>query len=202
MPAWTGIIIRVHQSLIIPTTATTSDSTGTPHPTQAGSSYPYSTTGTSNLPPSIPGYLYLIKGSLDEIRRYSGTTADWIIKIASSICDPFGEGQIYTHTTGALSDWYDRDRDSSWRQVGLGDPLLPGIYEFVTTAGNLITLSRISERKARSKTSRGSGSSATSFRRHLELRDDKRCVVTRNKCHSLHLISSQNAWAQMVQKKW
>ena len=92
-------------------------------------------------------------------------------------------------------------------ETPVGDKLVWAIhysqgYEFVTTAGNLITLSRISERKARSKTSRGSGSSATSFRRHLELRDDKRCVVTRNKCHSLHLISSQNAWAQMVQKKW
>ena len=88
---------------------------------------------TSDLPPSVSqssGHLYLIEGSIDDIRRYAGTTVDWIIKVAHSICDPSGRGQIYTHTTGAPSDWYNKDRDADWRKVVPGDPLLSGIYVF------------------------------------------------------------------------
>jgi hypothetical protein len=134
---------------------------------------------TVNPPPSIPqpsGHLYLIQGSIDDIRRYAGATVDWIINVAHLICDPFGAGQVYTHRTGTPTYWYDRDRDDGWLQVNLGDPLVPGIYEFVTTGP--ITLSKISKRQSHSVTSAGSESSSTTFSRHLELRDGG-CVVTR-----------------------
>ncbi|KAF5376700.1 hypothetical protein D9615_007863 [Tricholomella constricta] len=157
-----NVYIRVRQSLVVsdPTIA---------NPT------------TVNPPPSIPqssGHLYLIKGSIDDIRRFAGATVDWIIKVAHLICDPSGAGQVYTHRTGTPLYWYDRDRDASgWVQVNLGDPLVPGIYEFVTTGGP-ITLSKISERQSRSETSVGSDEfSSASFHRDLELRDGKACVV-------------------------
>ena len=52
----------------------------------------------------------------------------------------FRHGHIYTHTEGTPSYWYDTDRDADWRQVALGDALLPGIYEFVPN-NNRVTLS-------------------------------------------------------------
>jgi len=154
------VYIRVRRSLVFPNPTT-------PNPTIV------------NPPPSIPqlsGHLYLIQGSIDDIRRYAGATVDWIIKVAHFICDPSGVGKVYTHRTGTPLYWYDRDRDADWLQVNLGDPLAPGIYEFVMTGP--IELSKISEIQSRSVTSVGSESSSTTFRRHLELRDGG-CVVTR-----------------------
>ena len=105
-------------------------------------------------------HFYLIEGSMEEFERYAGTTVDWIIKVAHSICDPSGTltlaGQVYTHTVGI---------QYHWRQVVLGDPLLPGIYEFVTM--HPITLSKISERDTHSMTSISSELSAATFRSHL-----------------------------------
>ena len=151
------IYIRVHRSVVVfPTTTSNPD--------------------IINQPSSATGHLYLIEGSLGDIRRYAGTTVDWIIKVAHFICDPTGIGQVYTHIVGSSYHWLYRDRNSDWRPVVLGDPLLPGIYEFVTTRS--ITLSKISERETHSMTSIGSESSAATFRRHLDLRDDG-CVVTR-----------------------
>jgi hypothetical protein len=133
-------------------------------------------TTITDLDPSASHHLYLIEGSLDDIARYAGRTVDWIIKVAYSICDPSGAGRIFTHTEGTPSYWYDKDRDADWRQVSLGDPLVAGIYEFVTTVP--ISLSRISERRDLSLTSNGSVSNAATFRRDLDLRDGT-CVVTK-----------------------
>ena len=133
-------------------------------------------------------HLYLIQGSIDDIGRYAGTTVDWIIKVANSICDPAGAGQVYTHTVGTVCYWQYRDRNVDWRQVVPGDPLLPGIYEFVSP--HPITLSKISERQSHSVTSIGSESSAAAFRQHLDLRDGGGCVVTRSAASVIpsHLI--------------
>ena len=88
---------------------------------------------------------------------------------------------------GTACYWQYKDRNADWRQVVLGDPLLPGIYEFVTSYP--ITLSKISERHSHSVTSIGSESSAATFRRHLDLRDGG-CVVTRSAASLIasHLI--------------
>lgn len=62
---------------------------------------------TANLTPvnaQLAGHLYLIEGTYDDIQRYAGTTVDWVIKVAHYICDPLGEGQLYTHTMGTPSD--------------------------------------------------------------------------------------------------
>ena len=59
----------------------------------------------------------------------------------------------------------------------MGDPLVAGVYEFVTTVP--ITISKISERQIHSLTSAGSVSSAAAFCRDLNRRDVT-CVVTQN----------------------
>jgi len=137
-------------------------------------------TGGVNLPTTPPsGHLYLIKGKIQEIRRYAGSTVDWVIKVAHLICAPTGVGQVYTHTTGTSEDWVGRDRGSDWREVCQGDPLLPGIYEFESSVP--ILLSRLSKRHTRSKTSSGSESDASTFSQGVTERD-RTCVVTGSPC--------------------
>ncbi len=133
-------------------------------------------TGTN--PPTTPpsGHLYLIKGTIEDIRLYAGTTVDWVIKVAHLICSPVGVGQVYIHTTGTPQYWYDRDRGTDWRQVHLDDQLLPGIYEFESSVP--IVLSQLSSRQTRSKTSSGSESSASTFCQGITERDGGTCVVT------------------------
>ncbi len=121
-------------------------------------------------------HLYLIKGTIEDIRRYAGTTVDWVIKVAHLICSPTRVGQVYIHTTCTPQYWYDRDRGTDWRQVLLGGPLLPGIYEFESSVP--IVLSRLSIRKTRSKTSLRSESSASTFNRKIKKRDGGTCVIT------------------------
>ncbi|KAJ3502954.1 hypothetical protein NLJ89_g8654 [Agrocybe chaxingu] len=153
-----NIYIRVHRSLLQPIPTTTTNSS---NPQTAG-------------PPSA--HLYLIKGTLQDIGRYAGATVDWVIKVAHLICAPSGAGQVYTHSTGTSQDWYHRDKGTNWRQLVLGDPLLPGIYEFETNS--LIVLSRLSDRQSHSKTSMGSESSSATFQRDIETRDGMACVVS------------------------
>ena len=131
----------------------------------------------TTLDPVPDRHLYLIQGSFGDIARYAGTTVNWIIKVANLICDPSSAGHIYTHTKGTSDYWYDKDRNPDWRQVDLGDPLVAGIYEFVTAA--TITISKISERQIHSLTSAGSESSAATFQQDLNLRDGV-CVVSQN----------------------
>ena len=121
------------------------------------------------------GHMYLIQGTFEDITRYAGTTVDWVIKVAHLLCDPLGAGQIFTHT-GVPHDWYNIDRDSSWQEVVCGNPLLPNIYEFVTSYP--ITLSKISARHNRSVTTSGPQTQGNSnaFKRALSERDGP-CVV-------------------------
>jgi len=132
------------------------------------------------LPPGqqLSGHLYLIEGTFGDISRYAGTTVDWVIKIAHLLCEPLGNGRVYTHTTGTPDIWRSSDRDPSWQEVVEGDPLHPRIYEFESTFP--ITLSKISDRQSRSVTTQGSASrsNANTFHRLLEQRDDV-CVVSR-----------------------
>ena len=128
----------------------------------------------TDLDPSPARHLYLIQGTLDDIARYAGDTIDWIITVSNLICDPSGKGHISTHTEGTPSYWYDRDRDADWRQVALGDALLPGIYEFKFVPNNRVTLSEICGRhQTHSVTSRGATASASTFRQKLDQRDVK-----------------------------
>ena len=71
----------------------------------------YNTLNT-DLCPSAPRHLYLIEGTLDDIARYAGDIIDWIIRVSNLICGSSGKGDIYTHTEGKPSYWYERDRDS------------------------------------------------------------------------------------------
>ena len=150
---------------------------------------PSGTTNTLPADPDAHGHLYLIEGKYQDIQRYAGTTVDWIIKVAHLICDPLGEGQVYTHTMGTPSEWYSLDRTSNWRQVAQGDPLLPGIYEFESSTGPIL-LSKISERQTHSVTTAGSEPSATTFRRNISLREGGSCGITRIPYNAIasHLI--------------
>jgi hypothetical protein len=125
----------------------------------------------------LTGHVYLIQGTLEDITRYAGTTVDWVIKVAHLLCDPLGAGRIFTHASRAPDDWYNTDRDSSWQEVVRGDPLLPNIYEFVTS--HPITLSKISARHNRSVTTGGPQAQGNSnaFKKALSDRDGS-CVIT------------------------
>lgn len=134
---------------------------------------------TTNFPPvnsQLTGHLYLIEGTYEDIQRYAGTTVDWVIKVAQFICDPLGEGQLYTHTTGTPSDWYHLNRTDGWKQVAQGEPLRPGIYEFESTGP--ILLSKITEWGNHSL-STSSESSAIACARHIELRERAVCAVSK-----------------------
>lgn len=154
------VYIRVRRALLLPIPTTA------PHPLAP----------PAILPPA--GHFYMIEGTFEDIKRYAGTTVDWVIKVAHLICDPGGAGRVYTHTTGTPSYWYALDRTSSWRQVVQGDPLLPGIYEYDTTTSPPILLSKISERHSPSLTTSGSESSSATFSGHIGRRDGGKCVVT------------------------
>lgn len=115
---------------------------------------------------------------------------DWVLKVAQLICDPLRGGRLYTHTTETSSEshWYTLDRTSEWRQVVLGDPLQPGIYEF-EPAGP-VCLSQISERNNHSKTTAGSKPSSVKFHSGIVARDGT-CVVTQTEpfiYNASHLI--------------
>jgi hypothetical protein len=133
-------------------------------------------TSADPLPADPLAHLYLIEDSYEAIERYAGTTADWIINVAHLICDPLGEGQVYTHTTDTPEYWRLRARTDTWREVVPGDPLLPGIYEFHTTGP--VTLSKISERHTKSRVSEGSTSNASAFEDRIMKRDGRKCVVS------------------------
>jgi hypothetical protein len=158
-------------------------------------------TGTSSSPQSPhPAHrqlrhLYLIEGTFKDIERYAGTTVDWVIKVAHFICSPSqaGAGQVFTHTKGSIAEWLVVDRDSSWREVALGDTLHPGIYEFVLDTGP-IELSKICLHTRHSQTSLGTETqhNATYFCAQIQQRDGNKCVVSqmtgRRSLTATHLI--------------
>jgi len=122
------------------------------------------------------GHLYLIKGTMQDIGRYAGTTVNWVIRLAHMICSPMGVGQVYTHTEGTAEDWLGRDKGTDWRQVHPGDPLLPGVYQFESSVP--VVLSRLSSRQSHSKTSSGSKSNSSTFCQLVTERDGDTCVAT------------------------
>lgn len=151
---------------------------------------PIGTEATQDPPPPLAGHLYVIEGTLEDIVRYAGDTARWVLNITRLICDPSesGGGRVYTHTAGTASTWYALNRTSSWQEVAPDDPLLPHIYEY--NSSTPITLSKISERHTHSITSLGLTSSATTFSNRIRQRDDNRCIISHQE-HALvasHLI--------------
>ena len=155
------VYIRIRQSLVVPIM--------TSAPNQPDSDQ-------LSSEPISAGHLYVVAGTLSDISRYAGNTADWIIRVARLIFDPLGTGHVYTHTTGIPSDWLTLDKTSDWQVVAPGDPLLTKIYEF--DSNHPVTPSMISERHNRSRTTIGSRSSASTFRTQINLRDGDQCVVS------------------------
>lgn len=127
-----------------------------------------------------PHHLYLIQGTLEDIVRYSGPTVDWVIRVAHLLCNPLGNGRIYTHPGDTPDLWWDVDRDTSWTEISRGGLLYPRIYEFEPTPPHPIILSKICLRQTQSVTTEGSGpqSNPSTFRQHLNQRDGDMCAVT------------------------
>ena len=67
-----------------------------------------------------------------------------------------------------IANWYRRERDTSWRQVVLGDNLLPGVYKFEMSSlyHNLMTTIQVLIQK---HPSLGSKSNTTAFCQRIEL---------------------------------
>jgi hypothetical protein len=142
-------------------------------------------TGLLGNDPNAVGHLYLIVGSRQDISRYSGLSADWLAKIAKFICEPRQDGgQLYTHTTGTVDQWYDQDRTANWAVVAPGNVLEERIYEFVPSGPVLLT--QYSDRHQSSRTQDAHLASSSTFRTQLQSRDAG-CVVTR---YNLSVIAS------------
>jgi hypothetical protein len=180
------IYIRVPRGLLLPIPATTPGPAAGPPPGPSPDPLPGPSPGPDPDPSPDPPpadhstdlHLYVIEGIFEEIARYAGTTADWIIKVARLICNPLGGGQVYTYTTGTPDDWYASARTPSWREVVQGDPLRPGIYEFFSATP--VTLTKINERRSHSRTSLASAFNATRFRRIIGRRDGDLCILSKS----------------------
>lgn len=108
----------------------------------------------------------LLSGRLDDFHLYSGRErSQWLIDIAHDICDP-------SLKRGSLRVW---DEDGlMWRTVNPTDPLTASTYLYDVQA--VVSLSKISLRQGKSRTS-ASGSASTMAYRVMQ-RDRQRCWVT------------------------
>ncbi|KAI0271035.1 hypothetical protein BGY98DRAFT_218045 [Russula aff. rugulosa BPL654] len=114
--------------------------------------------------PSV--FTCLLSGALDEFLPYIGQEqSKWLIDISHDICDP-------TLKRGLLKVW-----DASgerWRDVNLTDPPTASTYLYVIWAA--VSLTKISERTGKSKTS--SGGNAFTMANRVKERDRQQCWVT------------------------
>ena len=108
----------------------------------------------------------LLSGPLDDFLRFSGQEQSrWLIDIAHDVCDP-------AHKRGSLRVWDEAGK--VWRDVNPTDPLTASIYLY--DVQTVISLSKISKRAGKSKTSVTSNPSTMADRVHR--RDGGRCWVT------------------------
>ncbi len=119
-------------------------------------------------PASTSAFTILLSGALEDFLLYSGREqSQWLIDLAHDICDP-------AQKRGTLRVW--DAAGEVWRNVNPTDPLTSSAYLYDVQA--VISLSKISARAGRSKTS-ASGNGATMANR-VKQRDGEQCWVTRN----------------------
>ena len=129
-------------------------------------------------PPGTTGNLNVLIADLLDLHPFAGDTVDWLIRVARLIFEPLGNSSLYTFTTQSLEWWLDREMEpKTWRQVAQGELLRATIYEFRPDNDAFITLSKISERQARSMTTSTSVPQATPFRETL-LQRHNACVIS------------------------
>ena len=125
--------------------------------------------------PTSSDFMCLLSGPLDDFCHFSGQEhSQWLIDIAHDICDP-------TLKRGSLQVW---DVAGHWRNVNPTDPLTASAYLYAIQT--MISLTNISKRAGRSKTSAGGNASTMAY--HVKQRDDQQCWVTRivnpnSNCH-------------------
>jgi hypothetical protein len=125
------------------------------------------TTGLPN-PTSTSVFTCLLRGPLDDFLLYTGQEqSKWLIDVAHDICDP-------ALKRGALKVW--DAAGEMWRNVNPTDPLTSSTYLYDTCA--IVSLTKISERTGRSKTS-ATGNASTMADR-VKQRDGQQCWVTRS----------------------
>jgi hypothetical protein len=126
------------------------------------------TTNPPNPTTSPAAFTCLLSGPLDDFVLYSGQgqyQSKWLIDIAHDICDP-------ALTRGSLMVW--DEAEEMWRNVHPTDPLTASAYLYDIQA--VVSLSKISERAGKSKTS-ASGNASTMA--NLVKQRDGQCWVTR-----------------------
>ncbi|KAJ7457635.1 hypothetical protein B0H11DRAFT_1873644 [Mycena galericulata] len=122
---------------------------------------------TNDLPPTSNDII-LLSGPLDDFLAYSCLEhAKWLIDIAHDICDPLAQ-------RGSLFVW-----DAAAQRFPLvapTDPLVASVYRYVMPGRHSVSLSKISLREGRSKTTTtlgGDGAMADRVKRR-----DGRCWVS------------------------
>jgi len=119
-------------------------------------------------PTSPSDFTCLLSGPLDDFLLYSGREQSrWLIDIAHDICDP-------ALKRGSLQVW-DVAREI-WRNVNRTDPLTASPYLYDTQ--DVVSLSKISQRAGKSKTSASGNASTMAYR--VKQRDGQRCWVSRS----------------------
>ena len=115
---------------------------------------------------SPSAFTRLLSGPLGDFLPFSGQEQSrWLIDIAHDVCDP-------VHKRGSLRV---SDAAGQWRDVNPTDPLTASIYLY--DVQTVISLSKISKRAGKSKTSVTGDASTMADRVHQ--RDKGRCWVTR-----------------------
>ncbi|KAH9967148.1 hypothetical protein BC827DRAFT_570726 [Russula dissimulans] len=122
---------------------------------------------TAQPPPNTTSsdFIRLLSGPLNDFLLYSHRKqSNWLIDIAHDICDP-------TAKRGLLRIWTGQE----WKIVARQDRLKASVYRYDVPEGVVISLSKISARRARSITS-ASGNASTMADRVKDC--DEQCWVT------------------------
>lgn len=123
------------------------------------------TTGPPN--PTSSDLTCLLSGPLDDFLLYSRLEqSQWLIDIAHDICDP-------AQKHGSLKVW--DASGQAWRDVNRIDPLTASTYLY--DVQTVVSLSKISERAGKSRTS-ATGNASTMAKR-VKQRDGGLCWVSR-----------------------
>ncbi|KAK2465889.1 hypothetical protein APHAL10511_001530 [Amanita phalloides] len=125
------------------------------------------TTGPPDHAASPSDFTCLLRGLLDDFLLYSGQEqSEWLIDIAHDICDP-------AQKRGSLKVW--DMAEQMWRNVNGTDPPIASTYCY--DVQTMISLSKISNRSGKSKTT--ATSHPSTMARRVKQRDDQQCWVTR-----------------------
>jgi len=123
------------------------------------------TTHPPTISSSSSDFIHLLSGHIDNFLLFSRQEhSKWLIDIAHYICDPLAQ-------RGELSIWSGQE----WKTVAQTDPLTASTYLYAVPEGVVVSLSKISARDGKSKTSRSGDAHAVA---NLVNDRDGQCWVT------------------------